>query len=131
MDRYEARLAALSRAALIELAAALCRAHAAEADALLAKHSPFPAWARGALLSDDLLPGVVAPLEAKHGAAAATCRALKAAWDATDATRRGLRPAAEQPPPHLETSGHVAPLPNGTLFASRPDMSQASSGSMR
>ena len=59
-SRYAARLAALPPHALVALAAKGCEESAAvraDADASLAVHSPFPAWARDeVLLSADLLP---------------------------------------------------------------------------
>ena len=56
-DRYRERLASLDHETLLSYAAELSFTHRHEADALLAKRSPLPAWARdNVLLSADLLP---------------------------------------------------------------------------
>ena len=76
----------------------LSAAHRHEADALLATLQPTPAWAHDSvLLSTDLLPRIFVSVEMADSAAALACRPWKAAWDATDGRRRGLRPAAVQP----------------------------------
>ena len=63
-DRYRERLAGLDHEALLSYATELSTAHRHEADVLLAKHSPLPAWARDeVLLSADLLPDVFATLQ--------------------------------------------------------------------
>jgi hypothetical protein len=47
-------------------------AAATQAESLLAAHDPVPQWAlEGVLLSSDLMPHVLAPLELEDGAAAA------------------------------------------------------------
>ena len=44
------------------------------ADAILAAHKPLPQWAvEGVLLSSDLVPHLLAPLQLKDGAVAAVC----------------------------------------------------------
>ena len=79
-----------------ELAAQLCAdggaAAAARAEAVLAAHQPVPQWAvEGVLLSSDLVPHVLAPLESEDGAAAAACSAWAAGWRATAEGRRRLK----------------------------------------
>ena len=67
-SRLAVRFAQLPHDALAELAAQLCAdggaAAAAQAEAVLAAHQPVPQWAvEGVLLSSDLVPRVLAPLE--------------------------------------------------------------------
>lgn len=118
-DRYRERLAGLDHETLLSYAAELSFAHRHTADALLAKHSPLPAWARDeVLLSADLLPHVFATLQLEDNAAASVCQAWKAAWVATNDGRRGLRPAA-LPHPDFPTPNGIeaaAALPNGNLL---------------
>jgi hypothetical protein len=90
------RFARLPHDALAELAAQLCAeggaAAAAQAEAVLAAHQPVPQWAvEGVLLSSDLVPHVLAPLESEDGAAAAACSAWAAGWRATAEGRRRLK----------------------------------------
>ena len=74
-SRLAVRFAQLPHDALAELAAQLCAdggAAAAQAEAVLAAHQPVPQWAvDGVLLSSDLVPHVLAPLDLEDGAAAA------------------------------------------------------------
>ena len=76
-SRIAARLADLSHAQLVEIAAAGCEASTEvknRADALLAAHKPLAQWAvEGVLLSSDLVPQLLAPLQLEDGAAAAVC----------------------------------------------------------
>lgn len=88
-ERLAARLECLSHHALLAVTVALCNMDYGHADALLAKFIPL--WVSDLLLSADLLYVVFAHVEMKDSAAALVCRAWKSAWDATDATRRGLR----------------------------------------
>ena len=66
-SRMAARLADLSHAQLVEIAAAGCDASTEvknRADALLAAHKPLAQWAvEGVLLSSDLVPHLLAPLQ--------------------------------------------------------------------
>ena len=93
-SRLAVRFARLPHDALAELAAQLCAeggAAAAQAEAVLAAHQPVPQWAvEGVLLSSDLVPHVLAPLELEDGAAAAACSAWAAGWRATAERRRKL-----------------------------------------
>jgi hypothetical protein len=103
--RLAARLVRLPHDVLAELCATLCcerREACAAADALLAVHDPLPAWATEVLLSPDLAPSLMAPLELEHGAAACVCKCWRVAWRATDEGRRGLRAPTTLHPPDFE-----------------------------
>ena len=93
-SRVAARLADLSHAQLVEIAAAGCEASTQvknRADALLAAHKPLAQWAvEGVLLSSDLVPHLLAPLQLEDGAAAAVCSRWAEGWKATSEGRRRL-----------------------------------------
>ena len=97
-SRMAARLADLSHAQLVEIAAAGCEASTEvkdRADAILAAHKPLAQWAvEGVLLSSDLVPHLLAPLQLEDGAAAAVCSRWAEGWKATSEGRRGLRKVA-------------------------------------
>ena len=90
-SRLAARLANLSRAQLLEIAAAGCEASTVvknQADAILAAHKPVAQGAlEGVLLSCDLLPLILGPLELEDRAAAAVCSRWAAGWKATSEVR--------------------------------------------
>ena len=104
-SRAAARLADLSHAQLVEIAAAGCEASTEvknRADALLAAHKPLAQWAvEGVLLSSDLVPHLLAPLQLEDGAAAAVCSRWAEGWKATSEGRRRLRKVALDFPPNL------------------------------
>ena len=121
--RFSARLAALSRAELLEFAARQCADDPAigrRADAFLAERTdPLPdELLDGVLLSGELLPGIMACLEYKYSAAAAVCMAWKGAWEATNAGRRGLRLCRELEPDFNASCGFqgLTALPGDRLF---------------
>ena len=93
-SRIAVRLADLSHAQLVEIAAAGCEASTEvknRADALLAAHKPLAQWAvEGVLLSSDLVPHLLAPLQLEDGAAAAVCSRWADGWKATSEGRRRL-----------------------------------------
>ena len=93
-----ARLADLSHAQLVEIAAAGCDASTQvknRADAILAAHKPLAQWAvEGVLLSSDLVPHLLAPLQLEDGAAAAVCSRWAEGWKTTSEGRRRLRKVA-------------------------------------
>ena len=97
-SRLAARLVDLSHAQLLEIAAAGCEASAEvknRADAILAAHKPLAQWAvEGVLLSSDLVPHLLAPLQLEDGAAAAVCSRWAVGWKATSEGRRRLRRVA-------------------------------------
>ena len=90
-SRLAARLVDLSHAQLLEIAAAGCEASAEvknRADAILAAHKPLAQWAvEGVLLSSDLVPHLLAPLQLGDGAAAAVCSQWADDWKATSEDR--------------------------------------------
>ena len=87
VSRIALRLVELSHSQLLEIAAAGCEASADvknRADAILAAHKPLPQWAvEGVLLSSDLVPHLLAPLQLEDGAVAAVCSRWADSWKAT------------------------------------------------
>jgi hypothetical protein len=118
-SRVAARLADLSHAQLLEIAAAGCEASTQvknRADAILAAHKPLAQWAvEGVLLSSDLVPHLLAPLQLEGGAAAAVCWRWAEGWKAASEGRRRLTPVALNFPQHLfrERSFEMAVVPGG------------------
>jgi len=116
-----ARLADLSHAQLLEIAAAGCEASTQvknRADALLAAHKPLAQRAvEGVLLSSDLVPHLLAPLQLEDGAAAAVCSRWADGWKATSEGRRRLTQVALDFPEHLlgrrAESFEMAAIPGG------------------
>jgi len=108
-SRMAARLADLSHAQLVEIAAAGCEASSEvknRADALLAAHKPLAQWAvEGVLLSSDLVPHLLAPLQLEDGAAAAVCSRWAEGWKTTSEGRRRLRKVAFDFPQDLLSKG--------------------------
>ena len=99
------RLAKFSHAQLVEIAAAGCDASTEvknRADALLAAHKPLAQWAvEGVLLSSDLVPHLLAPLQLEDGAAAAVCSRWAEGWKATSEGRRRLTRVAFDFPQYI------------------------------
>jgi hypothetical protein len=97
-SRIAARLADLSHGQLLEIASLGCEASAEvknRADTILAAHKPLVQWAvEGVLLSSDLVPHLLAPLQLEDGAAAAVCSRWAEGWKATSKGRRRLRKVA-------------------------------------
>ena len=106
--RISARLARLPHAALLELTTRLCLTSASawrDADRFLAEHDPLPPWAvSDVLLSDDLVPDLMAPLALEQRAALAVCTAWRRGWRDTAAGRRQLRTATLLPQPESQVS---------------------------
>ena len=93
------RLADLSHAQLVEIAAAGCEASTEvkdRAEALLAAQA-----VEKVLLSIDLVPHLLASLQLEDGAAAAVCSLWAEGWKATSEGRRRLRRVAFDFPQHL------------------------------
>ena len=124
-SRMAARLADLSHAQLVEIAAAGCEASTQvknRADAILAAHKPLAQWAvEGVLLSSDLVPHLLAPLQLEDGAVAAVCSRWAEGWKATSEGRRRLRKVALNFPHDLlgKISFGMAVVPGGNELVVR------------
>jgi len=124
-SRMAARLADLSHAQLLEIAAAGCEASTQvknRADGILAAHKLLAQWAvEGVLLSNDLVPRLLAPLQLEDGAAAAVCSRWAAGWKATSEGRRRLRRVALDFPQDLlgKDSFEMAATPGGDKLVVR------------
>ena len=93
-SRLAARLFELSHAQLLEIAIAGCEASPEvtnQAEAILTTHKLLARrLVEGVLLSSDLAPYVLAPLQLEDGAAAAVCSLWAEGWKATCEGRRRL-----------------------------------------
>ena len=93
-SRLSLRLRQLPHDVLAELAAQLCcesPALQATAEECMAVHKPLPHdLVERVLLSPDLVPSILGPLEAEDGAAAAVCKQWLAGWQATHKLRGRL-----------------------------------------
>ena len=94
-SRLAARLGQLPHGVLADLAARLCSdspALEAAAEECMAAHNPLPhEMVERVLLSPDLVPHILGPLEAEDGAAAAVCSLWLDGWKATNEPRRRLK----------------------------------------
>ena len=119
--RLSLRLGQLPHDVLAELAAKLCSespALQATADKCIAAHNPLPPWAvERVLLSADLMPHILGPLEAEDKAAAAVCSQWLAGWKATNEPRRRLKHVPLDLPEELLTGcgQSMAATPDGRL----------------
>jgi len=117
-SRLSLRLGQLPRAALADLAARLCSespALQAAAEECMAAHTPLPhEMVERVLLSPDLAPAILGPLEAEDGAAAAVCSQWLAGWNATNEPRRRLKQVPLDFPEELGTR-------NGLQMTGTPD----------
>ena len=108
VSRIALRLFDLSHAQLLEIAAAGCEASTEvrnRADAIIAAHKPLAQWAvEGVLLSSDLVPHLLAPLQLADCAAAAVCSRWANGWKATSEGRRRLTRVAFDFPRDLLSS---------------------------
>ena len=108
VSRIALRLVELSHAQLLEIAAAGCEASNEvrnRADAIIAAHKPLAQWAvEGVLLSSDLVPHLLAPLQLADCAAAAVCSRWANGWKATSEGRRRLTRVAFDFPRDLLSS---------------------------
>jgi hypothetical protein len=120
-SRLSLRLGQLSHDELAELAARLCSdspALQAAAEECMAAHNPLPHWAVDrVLLSPDLVPHILGPLEAEDGAAAAVCTQWLVGWKATNEPRRRLKQVPLDFPEEIVTSRgpSMAGTPDGRL----------------
>ena len=108
---------------VLELAARLCSdspALQAIAEECMAAHKPLShELVERVLLSPDLVPSILGPLEAKDGAAAAVCSQWLAGWEATNETpwRRRLKVVPLDLPEEIDISNdlHIYATPDGRL----------------
>ena len=120
-SRLSLRLGQLPHKVLADLAAQLCSESAtlqATADECMAAHNPLPLWAvERVLLSPDLVPHILGPLEAEDGAAAAVCSQWLAGWKATNEPGRRLKQVLLNLPEDLGTTHglQMAGTPEGRL----------------
>ena len=123
-SRLSARLGQLSHDVLAELAARLCSdspALQAAAEECMAAHTPLPhELVERVLLSPDLVPHLLGPLEAEDGAAAAVCSQWLAGWKATNEPRRRLKQVPLDFPEEIYTDGSAS-LRSPMKMTSTPD----------
>ena len=120
-SRLSLRLGQLPHDVLADLAARLCSespALQAIAEERMAAHTPLShELVERVLLSPDLVPFILGPLEAKEGAAAAVCSQWLVGWTATNEPRRRLKQVELELPEEIDTSGglEMASTPEGRL----------------
>ena len=119
-SRLSLRLGQLPHDVLAELAARLCSespALQAAAEECMAAHGPLPLdMVEHVLLSPDLLPSILGPLETEDGAAAAVCSQWLAGWTATNEPRRRLKQVAFNFPEELcNAEMQITSTPDGRL----------------
>ena len=120
-SRLAAWLGQLLHNVLARLAARLCSDSAAlqaTAEECMAAHTPLPhEMVERVLLSPDLVPHILGPLEAEDGAAAAVCSLWLDGWKATNEPRRRLKQVPLDLPEELLTSHELrmAGTPDGRL----------------
>ena len=130
-SRLAARLGQLPHTVLAELAAQMCserQALQAAAEECMAANSPLPLeMVERVLLSPDLVPSILGPLEAEDGAAAVVCKQWLVGWKATNEPpwpRRRLKLVPLDLPEEIDTC-HVLSMtatPDGRLMIrSAPD----------
>ena len=121
-DRLSLRLGQLPHDVLAGLAARLCSdspALKAAAEECMAAHTPLPhEMVERVLLSPDLVPHILGPLEAEDGAAAAVCSLWLDGWKATNEPRRRLKQVPLDLPEELVTDDglQMAATPDGRLL---------------
>jgi hypothetical protein len=119
-SRLSLRLGQLPHTVLADLAAQLCSdspALQAAAEECMAAHKPLPhELVERVLLSPDLMPHILEPLEAEDGAAAAVCSQWLCVWKATNEPRRRLKQVPLDFPEELVTDYmQMAATPDGRL----------------
>ena len=136
-DRLSLRLGQLPHEVLAELAAQLCSdslALQATAEECMAAHNPLPhEMVERVLLSPDLVPHILGPLEAEDGAAAAVCSQWLAGWKATNEPRRRLKQVPFDLPEEIGTCSGMtmAGTPDGRLVVSTGSQVRIFDRSMR
>ena len=120
--RLSLRLGQLPHDVLAALAARLCSespALQATAEECMVAHTPLPhELVERVLLSPDLVPHILGPLEAEDGAAAAVCSQWLAGWKATNEPRRRLKQVPLELPEELPEE---IDLGNGLYMSATPD----------
>ena len=106
------RLAALSHAQLVEIAVAGCEASPDVASRAEAAVEGLQKAIEGVLLSSDLLPYVLAPLQLEDSAAAAVCSVWACGWKGTGQGRRRLVRVAFDLPQHRSVLDQFAVIPS-------------------
>ena len=122
-NRLAARLGQLPHDLLADLAARLCSdspALQAVAEECMAAHKPLShELVERALLSPDLVPSMLGPLETENGAVAAVCSQWLAGWKATNETpwRRRLKQVPFELPEEIDIHGcpRLSATPDGRL----------------
>ena len=113
------RLAKLSHAQLVELAAEACersRKIKNKADALIAQVAPLPSWCVDILISPDLLPRLFSSLGLSEHAAAGVCSTWSRAYSRQLRRRRYVDPTRERRLADVpEHPGGLCMLPGGVL----------------
>ena len=132
-SRLAARLGQLPHNVLADLAARLCSDSAslqATAEECMVTHNPLPhEMVERVLLSPDLVPHILGPLDAEDAAAAAVCSQWLAGWKATNQPRRRLKQVPLDFPEELVSSDlQMAATPDGRLVVSY-DVDLVSAGS--
>ena len=140
-SRLSLRLGQLSHDVLADLAARLCSerpALQAIAEECMAAHKPLShELVERVLLSPDLVPSILGPLETEDEAAAAVCKQWLAGWKATNEPpwpRRRLKVVPLELPEEIDTSSRdlqMAVTPDGRLVAHRLSMAHILDRSMR
>ena len=93
------RLAQLSHAQLVELAAEACESSRElknKADALIAQVAPLPSWCVDILMSPDLLPQLFSSLGLSEHVAAGVCSSWSRAYSRQLRRRRYVDPTRER-----------------------------------
>ena len=123
-SRLSLRLGQLSHDVLADLAARLCSerpALQAIAEECMAAHKPLShELVERVLLSPDLVPSILGPLETEDEAAAAVCKQWLAGWKATNEPpwpRRRLKQVPLDLPEEIDASGvlEMTSTPDGRL----------------
>ena len=119
------RLAKLSHAQLVELAAEACEGSPElknKADALIAQVAPLPSWCVDILMSPDLLPQLFSSLGLSDHAAASVCSTWSRAYS------RQLRRCCYIDPTSLRWLANVPNKPNGLCMLPGGVLAISSSG---
>ena len=125
-SRLSLRLGQLQHDVLADLTARLCSespALQAVAEECMAAHTPLPHnLVECVLLSPDLVPSILGPLETEDGAAAAVCSQWLVGWTATnEPRRRRLKQVPLELPAEVAQSVSQLAPPGKLTMAGTPD----------